>query len=153
MACSCVTICSLTKRRLHYGGAGLLSAASLKCHLKMWPFVIGVMSLLSPPQIVFEAVTSGQRGLLAIKDIVVKGHQCSKFFFFPVTIKEYHQRAIVLSMTPPIHLYCCYVQGLIVKHEVFKVCATLITHCKTPSSLIPQNLRLLGLRAPRAVGI
>lgn len=52
------------------------------CHLKMWPFVTGVMSLLCPPQIVFEAVTSGQRGLLAIKDIVVKGHQCSKFSFF-----------------------------------------------------------------------
>uniref|UniRef100_A0A665X7G8 protein-tyrosine-phosphatase n=1 Tax=Echeneis naucrates TaxID=173247 RepID=A0A665X7G8_ECHNA len=27
-------------------------------------------------QIVFEAVTSGQRGLLAIKDVVVQGHQC-----------------------------------------------------------------------------
>uniref|UniRef100_A0AAQ4R725 Receptor-type tyrosine-protein phosphatase kappa n=1 Tax=Gasterosteus aculeatus aculeatus TaxID=481459 RepID=A0AAQ4R725_GASAC len=31
-------------------------------------------------QIVFEAVTSGQRGLLAIKDVVVQGHQCSKSF-------------------------------------------------------------------------
>ncbi|RXN22783.1 receptor-type tyrosine- phosphatase mu-like protein [Labeo rohita] len=29
-------------------------------------------------QIVFEAVTSGQRGLLAIKDVVLQGHQCSK---------------------------------------------------------------------------
>uniref|UniRef100_A0A8C2IG97 Receptor-type tyrosine-protein phosphatase kappa n=1 Tax=Cyprinus carpio TaxID=7962 RepID=A0A8C2IG97_CYPCA len=27
-------------------------------------------------QIVFEAVTSGQRGLLAIKDVVLQGHQC-----------------------------------------------------------------------------
>ncbi|XP_062843495.1 receptor-type tyrosine-protein phosphatase mu-like isoform X1 [Trichomycterus rosablanca] len=27
-------------------------------------------------QIIFEAVTSGQRGLLAIKDVVVQGHQC-----------------------------------------------------------------------------
>ncbi|XP_035384417.1 receptor-type tyrosine-protein phosphatase mu-like [Electrophorus electricus] len=27
-------------------------------------------------QIVFEAVTSGQRGLVAIKDVVVQGHQC-----------------------------------------------------------------------------
>ncbi|XP_026121820.1 receptor-type tyrosine-protein phosphatase mu-like, partial [Carassius auratus] len=27
-------------------------------------------------QIVFEAVTSGQRGLLAIKNVVLKGHQC-----------------------------------------------------------------------------
>lgn len=56
------------------------------------------MSLLSPPQIVFEAVTSGQRGLLAIKDVVVQGHQCSKSFFL-LTIKEYHQTVIVLSMT------------------------------------------------------
>ncbi|TSP09129.1 Receptor-type tyrosine-protein phosphatase mu [Bagarius yarrelli] len=27
-------------------------------------------------QIIFEAVTSGQRGLMAIKDVVVQGHQC-----------------------------------------------------------------------------
>lgn len=65
----------------------------------MWPFLIGVMSLLSPPQIVFEAVTSGQRGLLAIKDVVVQGHQCSKSFFSPLTIKEYHQTFTVPSMT------------------------------------------------------
>ncbi|KAG5842050.1 hypothetical protein ANANG_G00173540 [Anguilla anguilla] len=31
-------------------------------------------------QIVFEVVTSGQRGLLAIKDVVLQGHQCSKSF-------------------------------------------------------------------------
>ncbi|CAG07139.1 unnamed protein product, partial [Tetraodon nigroviridis] len=37
-------------------------------------------------QIVFEAVTSGQRGLLAIKDIVVKGHQCMNTPHF-LTIK------------------------------------------------------------------
>lgn len=33
---------------------------------------------LFPLQIIFEAVTSGQRGLLAIKDVVIQGHQCSK---------------------------------------------------------------------------
>lgn len=69
------------------------------------------MSLLSLPQIVFEAVTSGQRGLLAIKDVVVQGHQCSKsfFFFFPSPVKEYHQTLIVLSVTPdqiPVLLLC-----------------------------------------------
>uniref|UniRef100_A0A3Q3FJL6 protein-tyrosine-phosphatase n=1 Tax=Labrus bergylta TaxID=56723 RepID=A0A3Q3FJL6_9LABR len=37
-------------------------------------------------QIVFEAVTSGQRGLLAIKDIVVQGHQCMNTPHF-LTIK------------------------------------------------------------------
>ncbi|KAL7385861.1 hypothetical protein ABVT39_001303 [Epinephelus coioides] len=52
----------------------------------MCPFIIGVMSLLSPPQIVFEAVTSGQRGLLAIKDVVVQGHQCMNTPHF-LTIK------------------------------------------------------------------
>ncbi|KAI9544400.1 hypothetical protein NQZ68_001273 [Dissostichus eleginoides] len=37
-------------------------------------------------QIVFEAVTSGQRGLLAIKDVVVQGHQCMNTPHF-LTIK------------------------------------------------------------------
>ncbi|XP_032387408.1 receptor-type tyrosine-protein phosphatase mu isoform X10 [Etheostoma spectabile] len=37
-------------------------------------------------QIVFEAVTSGQRGLLAIKDVVVQGHQCMSTPHF-LTIK------------------------------------------------------------------
>ncbi|XP_078121024.1 receptor-type tyrosine-protein phosphatase mu isoform X6 [Sander vitreus] len=37
-------------------------------------------------QIVFEAITSGQRGLLAIKDVVVQGHQCSNTPHF-LTIK------------------------------------------------------------------
>uniref|UniRef100_A0A8C5I5J9 protein-tyrosine-phosphatase n=1 Tax=Gouania willdenowi TaxID=441366 RepID=A0A8C5I5J9_GOUWI len=37
-------------------------------------------------QIVFEAITSGQRGLLAIKDIVVQGHQCMNTPHF-LTIK------------------------------------------------------------------
>ncbi|XP_014884399.1 receptor-type tyrosine-protein phosphatase mu [Poecilia latipinna] len=37
-------------------------------------------------QIVFEAITSGQRGLLAIKDVVVQGHQCMNTPHF-LTIK------------------------------------------------------------------
>uniref|UniRef100_A0A8C9YP62 Receptor-type tyrosine-protein phosphatase kappa n=1 Tax=Sander lucioperca TaxID=283035 RepID=A0A8C9YP62_SANLU len=37
-------------------------------------------------QIVFEAITSGQRGFLAIKDVVVQGHQCSNTPHF-LTIK------------------------------------------------------------------
>ncbi|XP_078144104.1 receptor-type tyrosine-protein phosphatase mu isoform X8 [Centroberyx gerrardi] len=37
-------------------------------------------------QIVFEVVTSGQRGLLAIKDVVVQGHQCMNTPHF-LTIK------------------------------------------------------------------
>ncbi|TKS79532.1 Receptor-type tyrosine-protein phosphatase mu [Collichthys lucidus] len=37
-------------------------------------------------QIVFEAVTSGQRGMLAIKDVVVQGHQCMNTPHF-LTIK------------------------------------------------------------------
>ncbi|XP_078121021.1 receptor-type tyrosine-protein phosphatase mu isoform X4 [Sander vitreus] len=37
-------------------------------------------------QIVFEAITSGQRGLLAIKDVVVQGHQCMSTPHF-LTIK------------------------------------------------------------------
>ncbi|XP_042284033.1 receptor-type tyrosine-protein phosphatase mu-like isoform X6 [Thunnus thynnus] len=37
-------------------------------------------------QIVFEAVTSGQRGLLAIKDVMVQGHQCMNTPHF-LTIK------------------------------------------------------------------
>uniref|UniRef100_A0A8C3B300 protein-tyrosine-phosphatase n=1 Tax=Cyclopterus lumpus TaxID=8103 RepID=A0A8C3B300_CYCLU len=37
-------------------------------------------------QIVFEAVSSGQRGLLAIKDVVVQGHQCMNTPHF-LTIK------------------------------------------------------------------
>ncbi|CDQ94337.1 unnamed protein product [Oncorhynchus mykiss] len=32
--------------------------------------------LSSPLQIVFEAVSTGQRGLLAIKSIILQGHQC-----------------------------------------------------------------------------
>ncbi|KAM6948365.1 protein tyrosine phosphatase receptor type Ma [Aplochiton taeniatus] len=37
-------------------------------------------------QIVFEVVTSGQRGLLAIKDVVLQGHQCMNTPHF-LTIK------------------------------------------------------------------
>ncbi|XP_039999408.1 receptor-type tyrosine-protein phosphatase mu-like isoform X3 [Xiphias gladius] len=37
-------------------------------------------------QIVFEAITSGQRGLLAIRDVVVQGHQCMNTPHF-LTIK------------------------------------------------------------------
>uniref|UniRef100_A0A672PS12 protein-tyrosine-phosphatase n=1 Tax=Sinocyclocheilus grahami TaxID=75366 RepID=A0A672PS12_SINGR len=50
--------------------------------LRTCPFITVLMSFLFPPQIVFEAVTSGQRGLLAIKNVVLKGHQCSK----PLTV-------------------------------------------------------------------
>lgn len=61
------------------GGAGGLTQVPFGA---VWSFISDLMSLPSPPQIVFEAVTSGQRGLLAIKDVVVQGHQCSKSFFF-----------------------------------------------------------------------
>lgn len=61
--------------------------------LALWVF--------SLPQIVFEVVTSGQRGLLAIKDVVVQGHQCSKSFFYPFAIKEYHHTQALSSPWHP----------------------------------------------------
>ncbi|CAB1454473.1 unnamed protein product [Pleuronectes platessa] len=51
--------------------------------------------------IVFEAVTSGQRGLLAIKDVVVQGHQCS----LPVRQKAFRERRLQsiqsVNLPPP----------------------------------------------------
>lgn len=57
-----------------------MEAMSRWCHLeRVYIYHCCDELSLSAPQIVFEAVTSGQRGLLAIKDVVLQGHQCSKF--------------------------------------------------------------------------
>lgn len=56
-----------------------------------------VMSFLFSPQIVFEVVTSGQRGLLAIKDVVLQGHQCSKICLTITSLHFLSQEFLVFN--------------------------------------------------------
>uniref|UniRef100_A0A8B9KMY6 protein-tyrosine-phosphatase n=1 Tax=Astyanax mexicanus TaxID=7994 RepID=A0A8B9KMY6_ASTMX len=55
-------------------------------------------------QIVFEVVTSGQRGLLAIKDVAVQGHQCNARLHTQtqtfMSLKNTHTHAQLHTLTP-----------------------------------------------------